>query len=94
METRLLGRKAGLVQRNVGGGYSFEAHIYREQDGNLYDIAVASLPEKAKSAYYSFVEAIITGTPHPAPAEEGLAVMRILDALYASSRTGRPVELR
>ena len=41
----------------------------------------------------AFVGAIRTGTPPPAPAEQGLVVMRIIDAVYRSAETGRQIDL-
>lgn len=93
METRLLGTRAGLVQRNVGGGYGFEAYAYTERDGTLYDMSLAALPERAGSAYWVFADCVARGIPHPATGEEGLAVMQILDAVYESARTGAPVRV-
>ena len=93
METRLFGTKAGLVQRNVRGEYVFEAYAYTERDSTLYDMALASLPALAKSAYYVFADCIANGTPHPATGEEGWRVMQILDAIYESARTGNPVKV-
>jgi predicted dehydrogenase len=93
METRLLGTKAGLVQRNLRGEYAFEAYAYTERDGTLYDMALAALPERAATAYWVFADCIAKGLPPPATGEEGLAVMQILDAVYASARTGEPVRV-
>ena len=47
----------------------------------------------AKSAMFDYAEAILSGQPHPAPGEEGLIVMEILDAIYASAASGAPVQL-
>ena len=93
METRLLGTKGGVVQRNLRGEYAFEATAYTERDGTLYDIALAALPERAKSAYFVFADCIARGVPHPATGEEGLTVMQILDAIYESARSGKPVKV-
>ena len=40
------------------------------------------------------VEAIATDTPHIATGEEGLLVMEVLDAIYASAAQGKPVRCR
>jgi predicted dehydrogenase len=42
---------------------------------------------------YHFVESIVTDTPHIATGEEGLLVMEILDAIYASAEKGVPVKI-
>ncbi len=94
METRLLGTKAGLVQRNLGEGYEFEAEFYLEQNGCQYDMKLHPPVPAAHGAMYHFVESIITGKPHIATGEEGLTVMRIIDAIYQSSKEGRPVKIK
>ena len=41
----------------------------------------------------SFADAVLEGRPSPVPAEQSLAVITILDALYRSAATGREVRL-
>jgi predicted dehydrogenase len=93
METRLLGTKAGLLQRNLNQGYTFEAQIFTEQHGAQVNSTLNASAAKAPSAMHDFAQAILTDTPHPASAEEGLRVMDILDAIYRSAATGQPVSL-
>ena len=95
METRLYGTRAGLVQRNRNEGYEFEAEIYIEQAGCQFDMKLHDsipVPQVASSMHH-FVESIATNQPHTATAEEGLAVMEILDAIYESTVTGMPVDM-
>ena len=40
-----------------------------------------------------FVEAVRANGPAPVPVEEGLAVQRVIDAVYRSSETGRAIRL-
>ena len=40
-----------------------------------------------------YAQAILNHTPHPAPGEEGLLVMQILDAIYQSAHLGEPVKI-
>jgi predicted dehydrogenase len=40
-----------------------------------------------------FADSIINKKPHTASGEEGLIVMEILDALYKSAETGKPVKI-
>ncbi|MDD6308886.1 MAG: Gfo/Idh/MocA family oxidoreductase [Clostridia bacterium] len=40
-----------------------------------------------------FIDCIVNGTACQAPAEDGLAVMKILEAIYESARTGHEVRL-
>ena len=93
METRLLGTRAGLLQHNVGEVYQFDAHIFTDQHGSPVDQHLRAPGAPAPSGMHDFAAAILAGTPHPAPGEEGLVVMRVLDAVYESARTGAPVAL-
>ncbi len=93
METRLLGTQAGLVQRNRNETYEFEAEIYLERNGAQYDLKLHPPVPGATSAYYHFVDAIVHDKPHQATGEEGLIVMTILDAIYASARKAAPVRI-
>jgi predicted dehydrogenase len=101
METRLLGTKAGLLQRNLNEGYTFDAHIFTELNGVPFDLhlhpqpahAVIATTASAPSAMHDYADAILNDRPHPAPGEEGLIVMELLDAIYESARSGAPVKL-
>ena len=93
METRLLGTKAGLLQHNLDEGYRFDAHVFMEKDGAQFDLHLHPPTTPARSAMHDYAEAILTDRPHPAPGEEGLVVMELLDAIYASARSGEPVRL-
>ena len=94
METRLLGTDAGLVQRNVGEGYQFEAELFVERDGAQYDMKLHPPIPAVKGSFHHFIESIVTRKPHVATGEEGLIVMEILDAIYASAKKKKPVEIR
>ena len=91
METRLLGTRAGLLQRNLDETYRFEARIFSDQHGAPVDSLLRPPTGTAPSAMHDFAAAILAGTPHPASGDEGLVVMRLLDAVYASARSGEPV---
>jgi predicted dehydrogenase len=93
METRLLGTRAGLLQKNLNEGYTFDAYIFTEKDGAQLDIHLHPPVVPARSSMHDFAQAILTDTPHPAPGEEGLIVMEILDAIYESARTSAPVRI-
>lgn len=94
METRLLGTKGGLVQRNIGEGYELEAELYVEQQGCQYDMKLHPPVPDAKSAMVHFLDSILSGKPHTATAEEGVIVMDLLDAIYASAKAGRPLKIK
>ncbi len=93
MQTRLLGTKGGLLQSNKEEGYEFDAEFYLEKNGCQYDMKLHPPVPAAKGAMYSYIESIINDTPHPAPGEEGLIVMELLDAIYASAASGEPVKI-
>ena len=93
METRLLGTKGGLVQRNLNETYEFEAELYVERNGAHYDMALHAPPRRRLNAMNHFVESIVRNTPHIATGEEGLLVMEILDAIYQSAEEKRPVQI-
>lgn len=93
METRLLGTDGGLVQRNLGEGYEFEAEMYLEREGCQFDMKLHPPVPEAVSSQEHFVEAIVSDTPHIATGEEGLIVMELLDAIYASAASGKPVQI-
>jgi predicted dehydrogenase len=94
METRLLGTKGGLVQRNVDETYKFEAEIYVERNGSHFDMRLHSLSQPVHSAMFHFIDSIATDRPHIATGEEGMLVMEILDGIYRSAEEGQPVEIR
>ena len=94
MSTRLLGTKAGLLQHNLGDGYEFEAEVYMEHEGCQYDMKLHPPVPEAHNAMYHFVDCLISGKPHIATGEEGLIVMEILDAIYKSAATGKPVQIK
>ena len=93
MVTQLLGTEAGLVQKNKNEGYDFEAEIYLEKEGCQFDMKLHPPVPASTPATYHFVDSIINDTPHIATGQEGLTVMKILDAIYKSAETGEPVKL-
>lgn len=94
METRLLGTKGGLVQRNMNEGYEFEAEIFVERNGMQLDLKPHPPLPSPGSAMTHFVGCIRSRRPHIAPGEEGVAVMETLDALYKSAERGAPVRFK
>ena len=93
METRLLGTKGGIVQRNLDEGYEFEAHLYHSEGGDQYDVSLHPPRTQVPSAMNRFVESIVNDLPHPATGEQGYMVMQILDAIYKSAELGEPVRI-
>ena len=93
METRLLGTKAGLLQRNLAEGYDFDAEIFIESNGCQYDMKLHPPVPEAKCSMVHFADAILKDKPHTATAEEGLVVMKLLDAIYQSAAKGCPIKI-
>ncbi|MEA2012443.1 MAG: Gfo/Idh/MocA family oxidoreductase [Verrucomicrobiota bacterium] len=94
METRLLGTKGGMFQKNVNEGYSFELNIYEEHNSCQYDRKLHPPIPDAHNAMYHFADSILNNTLHTARGEEGLIVMKLLDAIYESAKQGRPIEIK
>jgi predicted dehydrogenase len=94
METSLLGAKAGLIHHNINGTYEFESEAFLERDGNLFDMKLHTSPMARQNAMAYFVDCILQDKPHMATGEEGLIVMELLDAIYASAAKGAPIRIR
>ena len=93
METSLLGSKGGLVHRNLNEGYDFDAEVYYEKNGRQYDLAYHPPLSGVGSSMHHFVDSIVNNRPHTATGEEGVIVMELLDAIYASAASGKPVRI-
>jgi len=98
METRLYGTDGGLAHFNVSEGngffgYTFDGECYLEKGGVQYNLRAQAPVPNVKSAYHHFIDSIRDGTPHIATGEQGLTVMRLLDAVYASAAKGAPVRI-
>ena len=93
METRLLGTRGGLLQRNTDGHYAFEGKIFSERRRRQVDLTPLP-PKRMSSPMRHFVDAILSNRPHIATGEEGLIVTRLIDAIYTSAQQKRPVRLR
>jgi predicted dehydrogenase len=93
METRLYGTKGGLIQKNVEETYKFEAEIYLEREGAHFDMKLHAPLQPVNSAMYHFVDCILKNQPNLATGDEGLRVMEILDALYTSAASGKPIQI-
>jgi predicted dehydrogenase len=95
---QLYGRTGGarLAMPNFRTERSLQ--VITEMDGTLVD-EVPELPQEEGINEYdreiaAFVQSIRTGVPPPATAEQGLTVMRLIDALYRSAATGQEVRVQ
>lgn len=94
IQLRLLGTDAGIIERNIDQGYSFDARIFQEHDGVFYESGVASVASGlVETPMHHFIEAICTDQPHQSGAEEAIASMRLIDAIYESAAARRSVAL-
>ncbi|MBM4038226.1 MAG: Gfo/Idh/MocA family oxidoreductase [Planctomycetes bacterium] len=94
MLTQLLGTKGGILHSNVNETYEFEARIFTEHDGALWETKLQQGLAPCPTAYQEFIAAILEGRDTIAPGEHGLAVQQILDAIYKSAATGKEVRIR
>ena len=93
MVTRLFGTHGGLVHRNRNEAYEFQAELFIEREGSQFDMQLHEPAPLPKSPMWHFIDAILEGTPHPAPGEEGLIVQQLLDAIYLSAKSGEPIRI-
>ncbi|HHV62442.1 MAG TPA: Gfo/Idh/MocA family oxidoreductase [Firmicutes bacterium] len=80
---------------NKAGASLWPLTIYGEQDGVLTDTHI-KVDEKVKShkaEVAHFIDCIRHGRTPMCPASDGVAVMRMLDAIYKSAESGREVRL-
>jgi predicted dehydrogenase len=93
MWTQLFGTRGGALIRNLEEGYQYEARLYKDIRGALVEAAPKTRVPGRESAQAHFVRCIRDGRPNLAPGEQGLIVMRILDAIYKSAASGWEVRL-
>ena len=78
------------------GGASWDPpRIFRDEDGHMVNKTPGWLPKDSIFARKmdNFVDHCLYDEPTLAPAQDGLAVQRMLDALYRSATTGGEVEI-
>ena len=94
-----LKKDEGVIQLfGTKGGIKLdpEFELYTEQNGYLADVSLAmptalSFDGLFEKEISHFVEAIADNKPFRAPGEDGLELMKILDAVYRSAETGHEV---
>jgi predicted dehydrogenase len=94
MVTQLWGTQGGLIQRNVGQGYDFEARVFSEAAQALWERRLQQSVAPTPDAYADLVDAVLDDREPVATGRHGLDVQPILDAIYKSARTGREVRTR
>ena len=89
------GQMNSLLVGTEGGAQWAPPTLFREERGNLVDIALVGLPAISghQEEVSRFIEAIRRRLPSPIPGEEAILTTKILDGIYQSSRLGREVKL-
>jgi predicted dehydrogenase len=90
----LFGRDGGA--RILAPDYHKEdsVRVFTEINGRAVNIQpVFSMDDEYAREISRFVECVTQGAPNPAPGEQGVVLMRIIDALYASAESGHEVRL-
>jgi predicted dehydrogenase len=93
MLTGIYGTGGAVIQRNRGEGYDFEALALQDVAGALTEVSPRNYGPPCPSATEHFLNCIINDCPPEASAENGLEMMRILDAIYLSAAEKREVRL-
>ncbi len=75
-----------------------QVEIFTEMNNFMVDVGFAqstglSFDGLFKREIDHFVDCVLNGTPSRAPAADGVEIMRILDAVYESARTGHEIIL-
>lgn len=78
-----------------GGCQTDPLKIFREEHGTLVDVTPTCVPESKMyhGEIRAFLDSIINDTEPPVTGDQALMLMKILDAIYKSSETGREVKI-
>ncbi len=96
-----IGKDKGTVELfGTKGGAKLdpELTLYTDVNGYLANVELAAPTALSFQGLFAneinhFVDCVINGTPCRAPAEDGVMLMKILDGIYESARTGHEVIL-
>ncbi|MBR2508997.1 MAG: Gfo/Idh/MocA family oxidoreductase [Lentisphaeria bacterium] len=91
--TRLVGTKCGLMQKNINEGYTYEVEFFKSENEIPFDIKLHEPTPPMPTAFTLFVEAVRDNKEFLVKPEEAVTVMRLLDAIYESAASGKPVEM-
>jgi predicted dehydrogenase len=89
---QFFGLQGGAVIRNTDEPQRFESRITKDEDGEIKSWDPAP-PETMETAQEHFCRCILNDTEPTATGEQGVLVMKLLDAIYESAATGREVRL-
>ena len=78
---------------------SSSQEIFTDENGYLVDMSFNKDTSLSFDGLFCreinhFVDCVLNGTPCKAPAEDGVEIMKILDAVYESARTGHEVVIK
>jgi len=90
MVTGIYGSEGAAIQRNKGEGYEFEAVVLQNVAGALSEVNPKYMP-RSETAIEHFIGCVSNDTEPDASAENGVEMMRIIDAIYRSAAEGREV---
>ena len=87
-----------LFGTKAGAKLEPELEIYTEMNGYLADVTLPMRTSLSFDGLFQneiahFVDCVTAGVPCLSPAEDGVTLMRILDAIYESAATGHEVVL-
>jgi len=88
MSCMILGDKAGVSWPS--------GQVCTVSNGALIDAKIQPLPMRPQThttEIWEFYDAVVNHKPAPVPAEQALKVIKILDGIYRSQKTGREVRL-
>lgn len=76
-----------------------QVEIFTDENGYLVDMSFNQDTSLSFDGLFcreinNFVDCVLNGTPCKAPAEDGVEIMKILDAVYESARTGHEVVIK
>lgn len=91
--TRLVGTKCGLMQKNINEGYTYEVEFFKSENEIPFDIKLHEPTPAMPTSFTMFVDAVLEDKDFLVKPEEAVTVMRLLDAIYESAKTGKPVEM-
>lgn len=93
METRLYGDHGGLAHFNKNETYDFVGEVYKVEGGRVVKTDPPAVTVPPGGSMNHFAEAILRNRPHIADGSDGVTVMKLLDAIYASAASGKPVRV-
>jgi predicted dehydrogenase len=94
----VFGRDGYVAVDGLGGSYGIETLTVgrRRPEGGSPEVEQASFPgpdDSWRHEWEEFVRALRCGSPYEGTPEEGVATMRVLEALYRSARAGQAVAI-